>query len=337
LIYRTPNVSINLRDYGILVPLLKDRADRVLEELKKNPNLNARIHEWYQEEAASPLSRENVLKAHDESYVEGLLGKFPAKHIEAAYELIDEEGNPHRYDPSSAVQPFSHLVSQARLGAGGTLQAMERSLDRGFCFYLNSYAGAHHAMSFGGRGFCILNDIVIGIKALLEAGKIQQAWVIDIDAHKGDGTAELTRDDSRINTLSIHMEKGWPLDGDKRDDNHKPFPWYINSDVDIPIAESGEATYLECLKNGLNQLGELSEPDLVVVVDGSDAYEKDALPGTSLLKLSQDEMLKRDILVYEFLQKRDISQTWLMAGGYGEDVYVIYLQFLEWLLEKHLV
>ena len=81
----------------------------------------------------------------------------------------------------------------------------------------------------------LLNDIVIAIRKLQAENRIKTAWVIDIDAHKGDGTAALTADDPSIVTLSIHMGRGWPLDGPSHDAAGRINPSFIPSDIDIPV------------------------------------------------------------------------------------------------------
>ena len=43
-------------------------------------------------------------------------------------------------------------------------------------------------------------------------GLFRTAWIIDVDAHRGDGTAEIMAEHPEIKTLSIHMASGWPLD-----------------------------------------------------------------------------------------------------------------------------
>ena len=194
----------------------------------------------------------------------------------------------------------------------------------------------HHAQRDYGAGFCLLNDIVIAIRKLQAETLIQTAWVIDVDAHKGDGTATLTHGDDSTTTLSIHMAHGWPLDGVPYDSTGKRNPSFIPSDVDIPIAAGEDHLYVSKLKEGLGKLGGLSTPDLAVVVSGADPYEKDELPSTADLKLSLEQMKQRDLLVYQFLKDRDIPRAYLMAGGYGEDCWKIYAQFLEWALLDHL-
>jgi len=182
-------------------------------------------------------------------------------------------------------------------------------------------------MTFGGRGFCLVNDIVIGIRSLQKNKKIKTAWVIDVDAHKGCGTAEITQGDDSIKTLSIHMGSSWPLEGPRFNEKGDLYPWFIPSDLDIPIEEGEESLYLTKLKEGLLKLE--GRPDLAVIICGSDPYEKDELPSTSKLKLNLSQLLERDLLIYKFLKKLNIPQCYLMSGGYGSESYKVYSQFLE--------
>ena len=76
------------------------------------------------------------------------------------------------------------------------------------------------------------------------------------------------------------------------------------------------------------------KPGLVVIVNGSDPYEKDELPSTSHLNLSLAQLLERDTILYEWFKSRNIPQAYLMSGGYGDCSWEVYAQFLETLLEK---
>jgi acetoin utilization deacetylase AcuC-like enzyme len=86
------------------------------------------------------------------------------------------------------------------------------------------------------------------------------------------------------------------------------------------------------LEAGLNTLSQAGTADLAIVVCGADPYEHDELPSTGVLKLSLDQMLARDQMVYRYLAEREIPSAFLMAGGYGEQVWKVYAQFLIWAL-----
>ncbi|OFZ73954.1 MAG: hypothetical protein A2451_08565 [Bdellovibrionales bacterium RIFOXYC2_FULL_39_8] len=186
-------------------------------------------------------------------------------------------------------------------------------------------------MSSAPRGFCLVNDIVIAIRKMQQLKKVKTAWVVDVDAHKGDGTAQILKDDPSILTLSIHMANGWPLIGDEVDVNGNLHPWFIPSNIDIPIAAGEEHHYLSKLEDGLQRLKKISNllPDLVVIVHGSDPYEHDALKSTEPLKLTIEQMKERDMLLYNFFEHLRLPQLYLMAGGYGADVWRIHAQFLD--------
>jgi acetoin utilization deacetylase AcuC-like enzyme len=86
------------------------------------------------------------------------------------------------------------------------------------------------------------------------------------------------------------------------------------------------------LDEGISKLAGMPRPDLAVVVSGADPFEKDELPSTADLKLSLEQMMQRDLLVYQFLKSRKIPRAYLMAGGYGESSWQVFAQFLEWVL-----
>lgn len=309
------------------MPLRDDRSEKTYESLSRE---FGGLLELTDISGWKPLEKSELLLAHSKEFVEALLNENESElKIKECYELIDSSGAPNRFVPELAKKPLCEMTKDILLQGRGTLNSMELALQEKMVFFLGG--GMHHAMSEGGRGFCLINDIVIGIRNLQLKKKIKKAWVIDIDAHKGDGTASLTIDDSSISTLSIHMEKGWPLDTASGEG-----PWRLPSSIDIPIECGGEGEYLEKLEAGLVKLSSShkEKPELVVVVAGADPFEKDALPSSHELRLTADQMLARDMLVYRFLIERNIPQCWLMAGGYGPDSWTIYSQFLSKLMRE---
>lgn len=145
-----------------------------------------------------------------------------------------------------------------------------------------------------------------------------------MDAHKGDGTAEMTYRNDSIHTLSIHMGEAWPFGRKDRGDE----PWYIPSNVDLPLGGGREKDYLDRLAWGLGQLKNQGSADVVVVVNGVDPWEGDKLPSTQSMRLTKQQMLERDRLVYEWIQLQGLPVTYLMSGGYGPRAHELYTQFL---------
>ena len=324
------NLNEGLLEFGIEIPVLASRAAKTFEILKSHQSLGPRIDQWHFPKIEEQISREDLLRVHSKEYVEKLNSTGLEQEIIRTFELIDDQGNYYRYNPANATLPLTRMFDRTLVTVASTVQCCRLALEKKFCFSFRG--GMHHGQKDFGNGFCMLNDIVIAIRKLQAEQRIRTAWVIDTDAHKGDGTAALTRGDDTITTLSIHMAHGWPLDGEKFDDAGILNPSFIDSDIDIPMARGEDHLYVARLQEGLSKLESFPQPDLAVVVSGSDPYEKDELPSAADLKLSLEQIKDRDLLVYRFLKERGIPAAFLMAGGYGENSWRVYVQFLEWAL-----
>jgi acetoin utilization deacetylase AcuC-like enzyme len=328
-VVRHPEGDEPFADFGIGVSRAGSRASRVVEALSARPGLARRRSEWLHEGPWPEVGRRDLLRVHAPELVDGLLGEAPEPILVRAYELEDENGRPHRYDPSRAQKPLRELVHRALAHAAGTVQACRAALERGFAFHLGG--GMHHAMRGQVRGFCPVNDVVLAARRMQAEGRAGRVWVVDTDAHRGDGTAEIVVDDASIATLSIHMAAGWPLDGPVLEPDGSLSRRRYPSTVDVPVREGGEAGYLEALGRGLALLESVDGPgwpELAIVVAGGDAWEGDGLDSSRSLRLSMEQMLTRDMLVHDFLSDRGIAQAWLMAGGYGPESWRIPYQFL---------
>ena len=366
MILHDPRFSKNFKDYGILIPVLHDRASRVLDSLASVASTGSGSplagKDWLCSTIHEQISREDLERVHNADFVAALYDQIPGndglcrleRELLTAYELLDSEGRPQRYEPAQAIRPLSGLFSTILGQVAGTYQAGRMALDQGFCFFLGG--GMHHARRDGGIGFCLVNDIMIAAARLRAERRAGLIWIIDVDAHKGDGTAEIVAAARRHQpagaasslvpasdivaasrtvpgrgflTLSIHMADGWPLDAGTlaaaraagRGPDQAPF---AASDVELPIRSGEEASYVFRLAAGLERLETLSagrKPDLAIVVDGADPYEHDGLPSTAGLRLDLASCVQRDLTVFGFLKKRGIPSAWLMAGGYGEQAW----------------
>jgi acetoin utilization deacetylase AcuC-like enzyme len=328
IIYRENQPPL-LSDYGIEVPMLKGRAEKIKNEVVKKFG-----SKFLNTKNLPILNEDDLLLAHTKTFIDRCKAT-PDEVIEEAFELINKDGSYNRYNPKNARKPLSEMVQLYKESCAASYLTLLEAHKENFSYYLGG--GFHHALANQGRGFCLFNDIVVAAKKFQKNVRSGQIWIIDIDAHKGCGTAEITKDDDNILSLSIHMKDGWPLDSEKLDFEGNLNPWFIPSSIDIPIASGEESTYLTKLQSGLTELSAMSKEDpvLCIVVDGSDPFDQDALPSAGLLNLTQDQCLKRNMLVYNFLKQRNIPQAYLMSGGYGDKNWVIHYQFIEQILSQH--
>lgn len=347
-------LEINMGQYGIRLPMSPARSEKILRYLEEHP---AGFPVLSLGEAAkglgldSPLlSQRDLERVHQKEYITRLYENFSSGEAEAegsleqellkTYELVNPDGTYNRYEPDKAIKPLGELFKAILYRVSGSYLACRLALEEGFCYYLGG--GQHHGRYDSGAGFCLLNDVILAARKIQAEGRAGLVWIIDVDAHKGDGSAELvmfSRDrgetfvgkDPEIITLSVHMASGWPLDEEsiaKAEQGRAPL---VESDIDIPIAQGEEARYLPRLIDGFRELERRSgarKPGLAIVVDGVDVYEKDGLASTALIALSKEQCLARDRLIFSYLRDRRLPSAWLMAGGYGEDAWEPTANFL---------
>jgi acetoin utilization deacetylase AcuC-like enzyme len=324
-----------LSQFGIGIPVSDLRAPKCIEYLSSLPFPGAGTAEILIGKAAFPLTREDINRVHTDAYTEKMYGQEREALLKEAFELVDDRGNYNRYHPESAVRPLRELFDLLLLKAAGTLHCTELALEKGFCFYFGG--GFHHAHPGFGHGFCLINDIMIAAAKLLSEKRVSSIWIIDVDAHKGDGTAAMAQNFAEIKTLSIHMGDSWPLDRERTLEDGSLHPSFIPSDIDIPIFQGEEEQYNQRLSLGLEELAPYPSPDLAIVVSGSDPYEKDTLPSTQKMNLTLPQISERDSIVYRFLSERSIPAAYLMAGGYSPESWEVYAQLLEMVLvDRHM-
>ncbi len=320
-------------DYGILIPIRYNKAKMVYEKLLNTSIKAVERSLWLHMAKNSPIDKKTLLLCHTERYIHSLFSENAEAEIIRTYELVNEDGTYNRYDPTKAVKPLNNLVNENLIGVSAACEAAEIALKTGFSYFLGG--GSHHAMADCGSGFCLINDVVLMARYVQSKGLAKNVWIIDVDAHKGDGTAFLTKNDASIRTLSIHMKHGWPLDGSEYDENGVFNPSWTKSDIDIGIAKDEESLYTSKLQEGLLTMEKnFALPDIAIIVGGVDPYEKDELASTRGLSLTKGLLFERDMLLYNFFKDRNIAQVYVMAGGYGESSWEVYVNFLENVLKE---
>jgi len=350
MILYNPNDIIQYRDYGIMLPIAPDRGKRVLEFLGNAlPVLDfeSAKNSLKKDALSLTLDRKDLERVHSKSYIEKIYGKELTQILLTAFELIDNQGRPYRYEPDKAKHPLSDMFQMLLANAEGSyLTCLLALANKGFCYYLGG--GFHHARYDAGSGFCLVNDIAIAAFKTLAEKSVRTIWIIDMDAHKGDGTAELVRfarergelgipceksanDKPCILTLSIHMAKGWPLDAESLAAAQQGRAPLLPSDIDIGIDAGEEESYTPRLAQGIKELERISDskPELAIVLAGTDPYEHDGLPSSSPLRLTLEQCLERDLYVYKYLKDRNIPSAWIQAGGYGPRAWEPTAHFLQ--------
>jgi len=91
--------------------------------------------------------------------------------------------------------------SLAALAAGGAIQAATLGLTEP-CFGLIRPPG-HHASAGSAWGFCYFNNMAIALESLKQSKQIQEAYVLDIDLHFGDGNVNILSSKDYVTVCNI--------------------------------------------------------------------------------------------------------------------------------------
>ena len=69
----------------------------------------------------------------------------------------------------------------------------------------------HHATPTDAMGFCLISNLAVVAASLAAAG--ERVWVLDYDAHHGNGTQAAFIEDPRVLFVSLHQCPGTAATG----------------------------------------------------------------------------------------------------------------------------
>lgn len=244
------------------------------------------------------LSEENFFKpdkaderwvnaVHDQNYLEKL------KNLRLSASEVRRTGFPLS---KALVERELHIMQ-------GSVMAADFALEYGIA--MNSAGGTHHAFADRGEGFCLLNDIAIAARYLMEGRGIKRVLVVDLDVHQGNGTASLFADVPEVFTFSMHGEHNYPMHKEK-------------SDLDIALKDhTDDKTYLEILGQKLPELLDRVAPEFLIFQSGVDVLASDKL---GRLGLTLGGCKERDRMVLETAKKNRVPVMCCMGGGYSQKI-----------------
>jgi len=200
---------------------------------------------------------------------------------------------------------FPNMHEAAVLGVGGTLACADAVWSGAAEHAFNATGGLHHAMPSRASGFCVYDDVAVGIARLLELGADRVAYV-DVDVHHGDGPEAIFRGDDRVLTVSIHEFGPWFFPGTGGES--------VDTSVNVPLeAGTGDGEWLEGLRaEGLPAV-RAYDPDVLVTQLGCDTHASDPLAAFGLTTAAYREAARElHALAHEVAGGR-----WLATGGGG--------------------
>ena len=212
---------------------------------------------------APMAARDDVLRCHPESYVDGLSDASP----EEGWVSLDADTHMSRGSLAAAWR-----------GAGGAVRAVDMVLggEVNNAFVAMRPPG-HHAETATAMGFCFFGNVAIAAKHALEHHGLSRVAIVDFDVHHGNGTQDLVEEDPRILFCSTHQSPLYPGTGMASetgvDDNV----------VNVPLLEGTDGPAFRAAVEAqiLPRLRDFA-PELILISAGFDAHADDPLAGMEL-------------------------------------------------------
>src|SRR3954451_22127837 len=254
----------------------------------------------------APMADDDLIATvHDAALIEAVMlaGKDPAG-FEPAHGLGSDD-NPVFHDMHRAA---SHVV-------GATVEAFRQVWSGESLHSANITGGLHHAMPDRASGFCIYNDVAVGIRWLLDNGAEKVAYV-DVDVHHGDGVERIFYDDPRVLTISLHETGQALFPGTGFPQDHGG-PDAEGSAVNVALPPgTSDAGWLRAFHAVVPPLLREFAPDVLVTQQGCDSHRDDPL---AHLALSVDGQRASYLALHDLAH--EVAQgRWVAFGGGGYSI-----------------
>ncbi|MBW2135359.1 MAG: histone deacetylase [Deltaproteobacteria bacterium] len=179
----------------------------------------------------------------------------------------------------------------ALLAVGGVLAACDAmisgEISNAFCAVRPP---GHHAERARAMGFCFFNNIALGARYLQEHHGLNRIAIVDWDVHHGNGTQHLFEEDPSVLYISLHEDPSccYPGTGRKTEKGRGAGVGYT---LNIPMAaHSGDAEYLQALKDMIIPALTEFRPDCLMISAGFDAHADDPLAHMNLSREGYQQM-----------------------------------------------
>jgi acetoin utilization deacetylase AcuC-like enzyme len=223
------------------------------------------------------------------------------ENIETIRNLGAGEIDPDTY---ASVNSFE----AASCAAGAVMEAVEQCRNNGmrrvFCAVRPP---GHHAEADKSMGFCLFNNVAVGARHAQRIG-YKKVFIIDFDAHHGNGTQHIFEEDDTVFYFSTHQYPYYPDTGKDMDRGRGKGEGYT---YNVPIlAGSGNKDYLAVYQDILPGVVQRFGPDIILVSAGYDIHASD--PHANI-RVTHEGIRG---IVRSILASADVPMVFVLEGGY---------------------
>ncbi|SFE90698.1 histone deacetylase family protein [Nitrosomonas sp. Nm166] len=210
----------------------------------------------------APLATtEQLARVHTPDYIESIRQAAPA----AGLVMLDAD---------TAMNPFTWNAALRAAGAAvlATDMVLNEKVNNAFCAVRPP---GHHAESDRAMGFCLFNNVAVGVAHAIKQYHLQQIAILDFDVHHGNGSEEIFRDNPHVLLCSTFQHPFYPYCGADSASERM-----IN--VPLPRGADGKVFRKAVTDIWLPALDQF-KPEMIFVSAGFDAHRDDEMSQLQLI------------------------------------------------------
>jgi len=272
-------------------PERKERLIAIMELLEKEGAL--REVELIKPRRSTP---QEVSLNHDRSY------------IQEVHDFCQSGGG--FLDPDTYAVEESYEVALTAVGA--VLEGIDRLVKGEIetCFCCVRPPG-HHAEYAKAMGFCLFNNVAVGARYALEKGS-EKVFIIDFDAHHGNGTQRSFYQDDKVFYFSTHQYPFYPGTGGPAERGAGRGEGYT---LNVPMpAGAGDEDIPPVYEKKVPEIIKGFGPSLILVSAGYDLHADDPL---TYLNVSTEGIRRIVRSLLQTAKELGVPTLFALEGGYN--------------------
>lgn len=208
-------------------------------------------------------------------------------------------------DADTAMNPFT--LNAALRAAGAVVLAADLVLmgtvNNAFCA---TRPPGHHAESDRAMGFCLFNNVAVGVAHAIRQHQLQRVAILDFDVHHGNGSEEIFHDNPHVMLCSTFQHPFYPYSGANSGNDRI---------INVPLRRDADGGVFRQVVNEhwLPALDRF-KPEMIFVSAGFDAHRDDDM---SQVHFSDDDYVwitqQIRAIAEQYSQDRIVS---VLEGGY---------------------